>query len=243
MSDNTVTPAAATPAAKPSRRWPLVVLGLCLVAGVAGGFGWLLLKPKAPPATLASDKLGLGRPDALLETRSLSQLPKDLLTVPFLKATLTEDFVFYYETHADRLGLIGSLRRIIYEHDLKLQDSLIEQLFDQPADVALWRGADGRLKDFLLVMDRGGLAKLLEPLAKVALDDTQLSVFGTLKVGGDDVPLYQLSYNASKSLLFASRGDKLVVLSNPAKYYDSRERRLGRVGPRFRASAGGVAQR
>lgn len=220
MSDNTVTPAADTPAAKPSRRWPLLLAGLCLVASVAGGFGWLLLKPKAPPAELASDKLGLSRPDALLETRSLSQLPKDLLTVPFLKATLTEDFVFYYETHADRLGLIGSLRRIIYEHDLKLQDSLIEQLFDQPADVALWRGADGRLKDFLLVMDRGGLAKLLEPLAKVALDDTQLSQMGELKVGGDTVPLYQLTYNASKALLFASHGDKLVVLSNPAKYYD-----------------------
>ncbi|UVL34181.1 DUF2138 domain-containing protein [Pseudomonas sp. B21-041] len=220
MSDNTVTSAADTPAAKPSRRWPLLLAGLCLVAGVAGGFGWLLLKPKAPPAELASDKLGLSRPDALLETRSLSQLPKDLLTVPFLKATLTEDFVFYYETHADRLGLIGSLRRIIYEHDLKLQDSLIEQLFDQPADVALWRGADGRLKDFLLVMDRGGLAKLLEPLAKVALDDTQFSQMGELKVGGDSVPLYQLTYNASKALLFASHGDKLVVLSNPAKYYD-----------------------
>ncbi len=220
MSDNTVTSAADTPAAKPSRRWPLLLAGLCLVAGVAGGFGWLLLKPKAPPAELASDKLGLSRPDALLETRSLSQLPKDLLTVPFLKATLTEDFVFYYETHADRLGLIGSLRRIIYEHDLKLQDSLIEELFDQPADVALWRGADGRLKDFLLVMDRGGLAKLLEPLAKVALDDTQLSQMGELKVGGDSVPLYQLTYNANKALLFASHGDKLVVLSNPAKYYD-----------------------
>jgi uncharacterized protein YfaA (DUF2138 family) len=220
MSDNTVTSAADTPAAKPSRRWPLLLAGLCLVAGVAGGFGWLLLKPKAPPAELASDKLGLSRPDALLETRSLSQLPKDLLTVPFLKATLTEDFVFYYETHADRLGLIGSLRRIIYEHDLKLQDSLIEELFDQPADVALWRGADGRLKDFLLVMDRGGLAKLLEPLAKVALDDTQLSQMGELKVGGASVPLYQLTYNANKALLFASHGDKLVVLSNPAKYYD-----------------------
>jgi len=220
MSDNTVTPAADTPATKPSRRWPLLLAGLCLVAGVAGGFGWLLLKPKAPPAELAGDKLGLSRPDALLETRSLSQLPKDLLTVPFLKATLTEDFVFYYETHADRLGLIGSLRRIIYEHDLKLQDSLIEELFDQPADVALWRGADGRLKDFLLVMDRGGLAKLLEPLAKVALDDTQLSQMGELKVGGDSVPLYQLTFNASKALLFASHGDKLVVLSNPAKYSD-----------------------
>jgi len=220
MSDNAASPAVPTPAGQTSRRWPALLIGLVLVAGVAGGLGWLLHKPKVPAAALASDKLGLSRPDALLETRSLSQFPKDLLTVPFLKATLTEDFVFYYETHADRLGLIGSLRRIIYEHDLKLQDSLIEQLFDQPADVALWRGADGRLKDFLLVMDRGGLAKLLEPLAKVALDDSQLSVFGSLKVGSDEVPLYQLSYNASKSLLFASRGDKLVVLSNPNKYYD-----------------------
>ncbi|AFY22003.1 hypothetical protein PputUW4_04813 [Pseudomonas sp. UW4] len=177
-------------------------------------------KPKAPAPALASDKLGMGRPDGLLETHSLSQLPKDLLAVPFLKETLTEDFVFYYETHADRLGLIGSLRRIIYEHDLKLQDTLIEQLFDQPADVALWRGADGRLKDFLLVMDRGGLAKVLEPMAKVALDDSQLSKVADVKVGNEDVPLYQLSYNASKALLFASHGDKLVVLSNPAKLYD-----------------------
>ncbi|MGX1171510.1 DUF2138 domain-containing protein [Pseudomonas sp. R151218B TE3479] len=220
MSDNTASPTTPTPAAKPVRRWPAILIGLCLVAGVAAGLGWFMTKPKAPPMELALEKLGLSRPDGLLEAHSLSQLPKDLLAVPFLKATLTEDFVFYYEAHADRLGLIGSLRRIIYEHDLKLQDSLIEELFDQPADVALWRGADGRLKDFLLVMDRGGLAKVLEPLAKVALDDAQLSKLSDLKVGGDDVALYQLSYNASKSLLFASHGDKLVVLSNPTKLYD-----------------------
>lgn len=220
MSDNTVSPAAETPAAKTPRRWPVLLVGLVLVAGVAAGLGWFMHKPKAPPAELASDKLGMSRPDGLLETHSLSQLPKDLLAVPFLKETLTEDFVFYYEAHADRLGLIGSLRRIIYEHDLKLQDSLIEQLFDQPADVALWRGADGRLKDFLLVMDRGGLAKVLEPLAKVALDDSQLTKLGDVKVGADDVALYQLNYNASKALVFASHGDKLVVLSNPTKLYD-----------------------
>lgn len=215
MSDNTV-PASANP----PRRWPALLIGLCVVAGVAGAMGWFMYKPKAPMALLASDKLGMSRPDGLLETHSLSQLPKDLLAVPFLKETLTEDFVFYYETHADRLGLIGSLRRIIYEHDLKLQDSLIEQLFDQPADVALWRGADGRLKDFLLVMDRGGLAKVLEPLAKVALDDTQLSKVAEVKVGADDVALYQLTYNATKALLFASHGDKLVVLSNPIRLQD-----------------------
>ncbi|UVM71918.1 DUF2138 domain-containing protein [Pseudomonas alvandae] len=220
MSDNTASPTTPTPVAKPGRRWPVILLGLCLVAGAAGGLGWFMTKPKAPPMELALEKLGVSRPDGLIEAHSLSQLPKDLLAVPFLKATLTEDFIFYYEAHADRLGLIGSLRRIIYEHDLKLQDSLIEQLFDQPADVALWRGADGRLKDFLLVMDRGGLAKVLEPLAKVALDDTQLSKLGDLKVSGDEVALYQLSYNASKSLVFASHGDKLVVLSNPTKLYD-----------------------
>ncbi|POF40478.1 DUF2138 domain-containing protein [Pseudomonas laurylsulfativorans] len=220
MSDSTVTPAAGVPAAKPSLHWPTLLIGLCLVVGVAGGLSWFMHKPKAPAPVLASDKLGMSRPDGLLETHSLSQLPKDLLAVPFLKETLTEDFVFYYETHADRLGLIGSLRRIIYEHDLKLQDTLIEQLFDQPADIALWRGADGRLKDFLLVMDRGGLAKVLEPMAKVALDDSQLSKVADVKVGSEDVALYQLNYNASKALLFASRGDKLVVLSNPAKLYD-----------------------
>lgn len=220
MSDSTVTPAAGAPAAKPSLHWPTLLIGICLVIGVAGGLGWFMHKPRAPAPVLASDKLGMSRPDGLLETHSLSQLPKDLLAVPFLKETLTEDFVFYYETHVDRLGLIGSLRRIIYEHDLKLQDTLIEQLFDQPADVALWRGADGRLKDFLLVMDRGGLAKVLEPLAKVALDDSQLSKVADVKVGADDVALYQLSYNASKALLFASHGNKLVVLSNPAKLYD-----------------------
>ncbi|PPA05615.1 DUF2138 domain-containing protein [Pseudomonas sp. MWU12-2312b] len=220
MSENIVSPAADASAAKPSRRWPALLLGLGLAAVVAGGVGWFLHKPKVPAPVLASDKLGMSRPDGLLETHSLSQLPKDLLAVPFLKETLTEDFVFYYETHADRLGLIGSLRRIIYEHDLKLQDSLIEQLFDQPADVALWRGADGRLKDFLLVMERGGLAKVLEPLAKVALDDSQLSKIADVKVGSDDAALYQLTYNASKALVFASHGDKLVVLSNPSKLYD-----------------------
>src|SRR3546814_8866206 len=98
MSDNTASPTAPTPVAKPVRRWPALLIGLCLVAGVAAGLGWFMTKPKAPPMALALEKLGLSRPDGLLEAHSLSQLPKDLLAVPFLKATLTEDFVFYYQT-------------------------------------------------------------------------------------------------------------------------------------------------
>ncbi|KQQ55579.1 hypothetical protein ASF84_09550 [Pseudomonas sp. Leaf127] len=215
-STSVIDESTGTPALKTSRRWPLLLGGLCVAAGVAGAMGWFMHNPKAPMAEIASDKLRLSRPDGLLETVSLSQLPKDLLAVPFLKDTLTEDFVFYYETHVDRLGLIGSLRRIIYEYDLTLQDTLIEQLLDQPADIALWRGKDGRLKDFLMVMDRGGMAKMLEPLLKV-LYDPQLSQIGVVKIGSDEVPLYLLNYNASKSLAFASYGDKLVVVSNPNK--------------------------
>ncbi|WP_407315361.1 DUF2138 domain-containing protein [Pseudomonas sp. nanlin1] len=219
MSDNSTSATSeptGAPVVKPVRRWPWLLGGLCVVAGVAGAMGWFMHKPNAPMAEIASDKLRLSRPDGLLETTSLSQLPKDLLAVPFLRDTLTEDFVFYYETHADRLGLVGSLRRIIYEYELTLQDTLIEQLLDQPADIALWRGKDGRLKDFLMVMDRGGIAKMLEQLLKV-LYDPQLSEIGVVKIGADEVPLYLLNYNASKSLAFASYGDKLVVVSNPNK--------------------------
>ncbi len=157
----------------------------------------------------------LKRPDALIESASLSQLPKAVLEVPLLRDVLTEDFVFYYENNADRLGLTGTLRRIVYEHDLTLKDSVIEELLDQPAQVALWRGADGRLRDFMVVLKRGGLAKVLEPLAKVAADDTQLKKVSEIQVKGAATPVYSLRYGAEKTLLFVSRGDQMLVLSNP----------------------------
>lgn len=171
--------------------------------------------------------LDLKHPDALIESASLSRLPKDLLAVPLLRDTLTEDFVFYYEHNADRLGLVGSLRRIIYERDLKLRDNLLDELIDQPADVALWKGADGKLKHFVMVMQRGGLAKVLEPLAHVALDDTQLSQAGELRVDGSSVPLYRLNYLGDRALLLASHGDKLLVLSSPGMLFGEDDK-LGR---------------
>lgn len=171
--------------------------------------------------------LDLKHPDALIESASLSRLPRDLLAVPLLRDTLTEDFVFYYEHNADRLGLVGSLRRIIYERDLKLRDNLLDELLDQPADVALWKGADGKLKHFVMVMQRGGLAKVLEPLAHVALDDTQLSQAGELRVDGSSVPLYRLNYLGDRALLLASHGDKLLVLSSPGMLFGEDDK-LGR---------------
>lgn len=50
-------------------------------------------------------QIDLNEPDLFLDSDSLSQLPKDLLTIPFLHDVLSEDFVFYYQNHADRLAL------------------------------------------------------------------------------------------------------------------------------------------
>ncbi|MES2820701.1 MAG: DUF2138 domain-containing protein [Pseudomonadota bacterium] len=233
MSDNTspeVTPvepsgaAAAADTGPRKRRVALLVLGL-LGAGLvsaAGAFFAGFFEPQTPRELAEQSllELDLSRPDALIESDSLSRLPRDLLSVPLLRDSLTEDFVFYYEGNPDRLGLGGSLRRIIYEHDLQLQDSLLDELLDQPAQVALWRGVDGKLKHFLLLLDRGGLARLLEPLAHVAADDSQLRPAGELQVDGEAVPLYRLRYNGQRSLLLASHGDKLLVLSNPGMLLD-----------------------
>lgn len=216
MSENT-TPVASEGAPASRRLRPLLIaLAVAVPVAAAGIFGWLWQGQQDARQLGEANLLGLdlARPDVLIESASLSRLPKDLLAVPLLRDTLTEDLVFYYEANADRLGLTGSLRRIIYEHDLQLRDNLLDELLDQPAEVALWRDAGGRLKHFLVVIERGGLAKALEPLAKVALDDSQLSQAGEFLVDGASVPFYRLRYNNDRSLLFASHGDQLLLLSS-----------------------------
>lgn len=190
------------------------VVAVSLVAAIAGitltGMGWT-------EARLPSDEvsLDLAAPDALIRSKSLSRLPADLLRVPLLHDLLTEDFLFYYETSEARLGLKGALRRIAYEHDITLNDNLIRLVLDEPADVALWRGADGSLRYYAISMTRGKLAKLLEPLAKIALKDTQLSLVGAYSVDGQAVQLFALEYAWKRTLLVASHGDRVVIVSDP----------------------------
>ncbi|EOU1333862.1 DUF2138 domain-containing protein [Cronobacter sakazakii] len=168
--------------------------------------------PWAPKNDLGVD---VSEPDVLIDSSSLSKLPADILSVPLLKDTLTEDFVFYYQNNADKLGLTGSLQRIVYEHHLTLKDSLINELLNQPAKIALWRDHKGKLNHFIMVIHRSGLAKMLEPLAHVVAGDSQLSKASpeTIQVGNRGIALYKLRYNGQKSLLFASDGDKMVLLS------------------------------
>lgn len=68
--------------------------------------------------------------DVLIESVLLSCLLKEIFEVLLLCDILIEDFVFYYENNGDCFGLIGMLWWIIYEYDLILKDSLVEELFD-----------------------------------------------------------------------------------------------------------------
>ncbi|OYO31266.1 DUF2138 family protein [Janthinobacterium sp. PC23-8] len=198
--------------------------GVAVVAAALVGyrvFGWGAMGP------VNSLKLDLSRPDALVRTNSLSTLPRDLLTVPLARDVLREEFLFYYEQSEDRLGLKGSLRRIAYEHQLGWGDQLLRMVLDQPAEVALWRDADGSLKHFAIAVSRKQLTRILEEAAKVALKDTQMSVAGSLRVDGDSVPVYALNYAWQRTLLFAAHGQRLVILSHPGMLYGGADHKDG----------------
>lgn len=212
MSELASLPPDQRPPSSGRRR--LLLTGLVIALLAAGGAALPLFTAKTvAPLSAPTTPYDITTPDALIESGSLSQLPKAVLEVPLLRELLTEDLVFYYEHNADRLALFGALRRIIYEHELTLEESLISELLDQPVQLALWRRQDGRLGDALLVLRRGGLAKLLEPLVKVAASDSQLQQLDEITANGHQVPVYRLRYGAHKALLLISDGDQLVVFS------------------------------
>jgi uncharacterized protein YfaA (DUF2138 family) len=164
--------------------------------------------------------IDVAHPDVMIRTRSLSALPRDLLRVPLAHDLLTEDFVFYYEEHPDRLGLVGTLRRIAYEHDLRWTDEAVKWVLDQPADVLLWRGPTGALDYWLISVSRRELAKLLQEAATIAMKDRQLTLAGHVTVDGQETDVYALEYAPRHTLLAAAYGDHVVVLSHPGLLLD-----------------------
>ena len=203
-------------------RKTLIGVGIVAASVLAyGAWGWNRMGP------VNSLGLDLAKPDALIVTSSLSTLPRDLLTVPLAHDLLREDFLFYYEQTEDRLGLKGSLRRIAYEHDLAWGDQLLRMVLDQPAEVALWRDADGSLKHYAIAVSRSQLARLIEEAGKVALKDAQMTLAGQVRVGSDKVNVYALQYAYQKTLLFAAHGDRMLILSHPGMLYGGKEGKDG----------------
>lgn len=191
----------------------LVVAGAAVVQMVWHPFG----RTRALHARQV--QLDLTYPDALIDSQSLSQLPRDVLRVPLLRDVLTEDFVAYYEGNEDRLSVAGALRRLAYEQKLDLAETVLKHVFDEPARVMLWRGPDDKLRYWVLSMQRNGLAKALEAVATVATSDTQLTKVAD-GLGDSGAPVYALRLSATRSILIASKGDRLIALSEPGILLD-----------------------
>lgn len=209
------------------KRRPLVIAAallatLLFLLARAGESAWQA--SAAEPAFRTSNQAGvaLGNPDAIIRSQSLRDLPKDLLRVPLLASVLTEDLLFYYDNDEDWLGLKGTLRRIAYEHELDLGDSLVALLLDRPAEVYLWRDAQGAPRHFAVSLERDVLVAVAEKLARVAASgDRQLTVLGQVSVNGHDAPVYQLALSPRRSFVFTLQGERLVLFSSPALVQDN----------------------
>lgn len=161
----------------------------------------------------------LAHPDAVIRTASLSQLPHDLLKVPIARDVLTEDLVFYYEQHEDRLGLAGALKRISYEHQLRWSDQLLAKLLDQPAEVALWRDGKGALRHYVIALQRKALSKVLQEAMTVALKDQQLRRAGIIETATGPAQVLALTVSPRRTFLLVGHGDTLLLLSDPGLVY------------------------
>ena len=168
------------------RRFSIVLTLLALLlAGVYASrtLGWLSFNRTVNPLGL-----NLSAPDALLITASLAALPRDLLQQPIARKLLTEDLAFYYEAHEDRLGVLGAIRRIAYDHKTTWSDALMQRVLDEPAQVAFWRDGKGALRHYVISIKRSAFTMLVEEAGKIALKDTQLTRAGELSVGFSSVP-------------------------------------------------------
>ena len=188
----------------------VAVLALCAALVIAQQIHW-----KRTPLPSNALQVDLSLPDALIRTQSLARLPRDILKIPLARDVLAEDFVFYYEQNEDRLGLKGTLRRIAYEHELNWGDQLIQWVLDEPADMALWRDHQGKLQHYIITTTRGNLTRIVETAAKVALQDSQLTLAGEMRVDGDKVKIFALEYAHKRKLLLIPHGDRLAILSDP----------------------------
>jgi uncharacterized protein YfaA (DUF2138 family) len=164
------------------------------------------------------------KPAAYIGSASLSALPRDLARSPVLRDLLSEDFVFYYEDQEDRLNLRGTLKRLAFEHDPAFSDTLLDVALDEPADLAFWTDAKNAPRHWALAMTRGTLAKALQALATVATKDKQLTLIGELRLDKLSVasqPVYALTLSSRRTLAITTRGNRVVVLSDPGLLFDA----------------------
>ena len=169
------------------------------------------------PTLLESNQneIKLAQPDVWVHSQNFALLPHDLLQVPLLKALLTEDFIYFYAQDEDWLSLQGAMRRISFEHELNWSDTLLKNIADAPADLYMWHDDSHALRYWALSLERDAFTTVAQSLAKLKLAaDKQVHEIGRVSIGGDDVPVLQVSLSAHRQMVFAAHGKRMVLLSD-----------------------------
>lgn len=200
------------------RRTKLAIAAASLLtagAFIAATHGWARYG-----GSINARHVDLAAPDAYISTPALSRLPRDLVKSPLARDVLTPDFAFYYEENEERLALVGSLKRIAFEHETTVADRLLQLVLDEPAEVALWKDDKGAPRYWLIAMTRGALAKIAQNAGPLVANDGQLSKIGTLPGADGATSVIALTLSSRRTFAIVARGDRVVVLNDPGLLFD-----------------------
>lgn len=197
----------------------LVLVSLLLVVLAVGVIGYWMPRPR-PGLVIDrdspfTDRCLVSRPDILIRTKSLSSLPDDLKQIPFMReffeSTVWEDI-----QHSEaRLSFAGTLYRIAFEHDLKLEDDILRYLLDTPAEVALWGGYDGTIRDALVIIPSSVSKDTLLKLSRLAGEDSQLKPVDLVLSNDETLIGVTIDYAAKRSLTLAHGNGYFYAATNP----------------------------
>jgi uncharacterized protein YfaA (DUF2138 family) len=153
-------------------------------------------------------------PDATINTQSLFDLPKDLVSIPLVKDLLTEDFVFYYRNSGeDWLQFRGALARIAFEHELDWPTQIATWLMNGPAEIALWKGDEGRLNHFMVILNQSALKDLAAQIAKISIGDSQLKAEKAVS-GHSAISVARLELPSGKNVFLAAENGRIFIFSD-----------------------------
>ena len=165
------------------------------------------LVPRPPPI-----KIDIAKPDALIITKSFSQLPSDLIQHSFIKDLIDKSVFNFYQNNASLLGLRGAIKRISFEQNTTVLDKLLKFAFNKPAEIAFWKGHTGQLEYFMLVFKNSGTLGLSEKLTWLAEKDDRLNYIGHRLFGINKISTYELKYTGSRTVFISFSDDNIFYV-------------------------------
>lgn len=161
-----------------------------------------------------TDRCLYKRPDVLIHTKALSKLPEDMRKMPLIADFMTAPIWEDIEQSEARLSLKGTLYRLAFEKDLKIEDAFVKFFMDTPAEIALWGGYKGGIKDAMLVFASDPGKDILVKLISTAASDTQLSLVDVYTDKGEKKQAVAIEYAKNRKLIMSMADGLIYAFTN-----------------------------